>query len=73
MGTFSNLRKPRGSRSSYTTGQRLKDQQDLTHREIAILVLTTTSWPRIQRHAERVVAALEALQPGEYRGVSFLE
>ena len=54
-----------------TTDQRLRYQQDLSQRKIAILVLTTTSWPRIQRHAQSVAAAIEDLKPGGYRELSF--
>ena len=32
-----------------TTDQNLQYQQNLTGRTIAIIVLTTTSWPRIER------------------------
>jgi predicted nuclease of predicted toxin-antitoxin system len=38
-----------------TTDSNLKYQQSLSHRRIAIVVLSTTSWPRI-RHAARAVA-----------------
>jgi hypothetical protein len=54
-----------------TTDQRLRYQQDLSLRKIAILVLTTTSWPRIQPHAKSVVAAIEDLKSGGYRELSF--
>lgn len=32
-----------------TTDQNLRYQQNLTGRKIAVVVLTTTSWPRIQK------------------------
>ena len=35
-----------------TTDQRLKYQQNLTNRQIAIVVLPTTSWPVIQKHSQ---------------------
>lgn len=54
-----------------TTDQRLKHQQNLSDRNIAVLVLMTTSWPRIQRHAEAVVETLATLAAGEYRELSF--
>ncbi len=53
-----------------TTDQRLRYQQDLSRRKIAILVLTTTSWPRIRPHGESVAAAIAALKPGGYRQLS---
>lgn len=48
-----------------TTDSSLRHQQNLTGRRIAIVVLTTTSWPRIQRAAERVVQAIDRIaEPG---------
>ncbi len=54
-----------------TTDQRLKYQQNLRGRKITVLVLTTTSWPRIRCHVETVVAAMDALQPGDYQELDF--
>ena len=48
-----------------TTDQSLRYQQNRTGRRLAILVLSTTSWPRIRAGAERVVAAIDALRPGD--------
>lgn len=56
-----------------TTDQRLKHQQNLSGRKIAILVLTTTSWPRIRPSVNIVAAAIEALKAGDYRELSFQE
>jgi len=49
-----------------TTDANLKYQQNLTSRKLAIVVLTTTSWPRIQRVADAVVAAVDGAAPGAY-------
>jgi hypothetical protein len=49
-----------------TTDLNLKYQQNLASRTIAIIVLTTTSWPRIQAAAELVVAAIDAAVAGTY-------
>ena|SRR2546428_12474497 len=54
-----------------TTDQNLKYQQNLAGRRIAILVLITTSWPRIQRGVSDNVAAIATIQPGEFRELSF--
>lgn len=54
-----------------TTDQNLQYQQNLTGRRLAILVLPTTSWPTIQGHVAAVLSAVNALQPGEYRELSF--
>jgi hypothetical protein len=50
-----------------TTDQNLRYQQNLTGRQLAILVLPTTNWPKIQRHQAEVTAAVNALRPGDYR------
>jgi hypothetical protein len=42
-----------------TTGSNLKYQQDLKGRRIAIVVLATPGWPRIQRDIPSVVRAVE--------------
>ena len=49
-----------------TTDQNLRYQQNLTGRKIAIVMLTTTSWPRIEREAERVVRAIDSAAPSSY-------
>lgn len=54
-----------------TTDQNLRYQQNLTGRRLAILVLPTTSWLKIQAHVTEVVAAVNELQPGEYRVLTF--
>lgn len=46
-----------------TTDQNLQYQQDLASRKIAIVVLTTTSWPRIEREVESVAKAVDAAAP----------
>ena len=49
-----------------TTDQNLRYQQNLTGRKIAIVVLTTTSWPRIERAVEIVANAIDSVTPGGY-------
>ncbi|MDN5862533.1 MAG: hypothetical protein L0H19_03705 [Salinisphaera sp.] len=49
-----------------TTDQNLRYQQNLSTRGIAIVVLGSTSWPRIQRAAARVCEAIEAVRPNGY-------
>jgi len=50
-----------------TTDTNLRYQQNLQDRSIAILVLTTTSWPRIRQAAEAIQAAVTATLSGDYR------
>ena len=48
-----------------TTDTNLRHQQSLAGRRIAIVVLTTTSWPRMQRAVHAVVRAIDgATKPG---------
>jgi hypothetical protein len=49
-----------------TTDRNLRHQQNLTGLRLAILVLPTTSWPKIQAHEERISAAVNALHPGDF-------
>ena len=41
-----------------TTDQNLKYQQNLSNRVIAIVVLTSTSWPRLQKIVPEIVIAV---------------
>lgn len=52
-----------------TTDRNLKYQQNLAGRRLAIVVLLSTSWPRIQRSLASVVAAIDAASPGSYSEV----
>jgi len=53
-----------------TTDKNLQYQQNLSIRRIAIVVLCSTSWPRIQRHTDDIVKALEISRPGSYQEIS---
>lgn len=54
-----------------TTDQSLRYQQNLSERRLAILVLPTTSWPRLEQHAAAIADAVTALRPGELCEWSF--
>jgi len=48
-----------------TTDQRIRYQQNLTGRKIAIVVLSgSTKWSRVRLHGERIAAAVDAATPG---------
>lgn len=49
-----------------TTDQNLRHQQDLAERHLAIIVLLSTSWPRIQLRINDIQAAVNAIAFGEY-------
>jgi uncharacterized protein DUF5615 len=52
-----------------TTDTNLKYQQNLKVRRIAIVILTSTSWPRIQRALTAVVRAINGATEGSYTEV----
>jgi hypothetical protein len=49
-----------------TTDQNLRYQQNLTERKISIIVLLTTSWPRIKKQADVIQEVINGLPPGSY-------
>ena len=49
-----------------TTDSNLRHQQNLEDRRLAIVVLSSTSWPRIQRAINAAVGAINAARPGSY-------
>ena len=50
-----------------TTDQNLSHQQNLIGKQLAILVLPTTSWPEIQKHLPEIQVAVDATVVGEFR------
>ena len=53
-----------------TTDQRIRYQQNLTGRKIAIVVLSgSTKWSRVRLHGERIAATVDAATPGSYTEV----
>ena len=52
-----------------TTDQQLRSQQNLARRQLAVLVLLSTSWPRIQLRIDEIQNAVNGMQPGDYREV----
>jgi predicted nuclease of predicted toxin-antitoxin system len=54
-----------------TTDQNLRYQQNLKERSLAVLVLRTTDWRRIQKSADRVVETVGTLRPGAYLELGF--
>jgi hypothetical protein len=55
-----------------TTDTNLQYQQNLTQRKIAIVVLSTTSWPRIQKNISAIVTAIEIAAPNSFHNVSII-
>jgi hypothetical protein len=50
-----------------TTDRQLRHQQNLGGRRLAILVLSTTSWRRIQAHSDEIANAVARMNPGDYQ------
>jgi predicted nuclease of predicted toxin-antitoxin system len=50
-----------------TTDRNLRYQQNLSDRRLSILVLATTSWPKLRNQVELILSELNGLQPGQYR------
>jgi len=49
-----------------TTDQNLRYQQNLDDRKLSILVLQTTSWPRIQKVLDLIILETEKVSAGSY-------
>jgi hypothetical protein len=50
-----------------TTDRRIRYQQNLVGRKIAVVVLTgTTKWSRVRLNFERIAAVVNAATPGSY-------
>lgn len=50
-----------------TADQNLKYQQNLRGRKLAVLVLLSTSWPRIRAHVQAIGQMIETMQVGDYK------
>jgi hypothetical protein len=53
-----------------TTDQQIRYQQNLAGRQLAILVLLSTSWPRIRKCIPQIQDAIEQIKPGDYREIN---
>lgn len=49
-----------------TTDQNLRHQQNLRERQIAIVVLLSTSWPRIRRRVDEIREVISTMRAGGY-------
>jgi hypothetical protein len=52
-----------------TTDQNLRYQQNLASRQMAIIILLSTSWPQIQLHIEAIRDAVNQSLPGAYQEI----
>jgi len=49
-----------------TTDKNLRYEQNLRHRSLAVVILSTTSWPRIKQATDSVLLAIEAARSGKF-------
>jgi hypothetical protein len=49
-----------------TTDKNWRYQQNIPGRQVAIIVLWTTSWPKLRGDLNTVRLAIEAIKPGQY-------
>ena len=54
-----------------TTDQNLKYQQTLSNRKISIIVLSTTSWPKIKIQTSLVIAAIDRAKTNSFEELPF--
>lgn len=47
-----------------TNDKRMETQQPLARRPFAILILSATNWPVIERHVQKIADALDDAKPG---------
>ena len=59
-----------GYESIITTDQQLRSQQNLADRQLGVLVLLSTSWPRIRLRIDEIRDAVDRIEPGDYLEVS---
>jgi hypothetical protein len=60
-----------GYEALITTDKSLRYQQNLAHRKIGIIVLSTTSWPKIRSSPDKVLSAINSLQDSSFIEVVF--
>ncbi|MBD2134715.1 hypothetical protein H6F47_20360 [Sphaerospermopsis sp. FACHB-1094] len=55
-----------------TTDQNLRYQQNLSERQIAIVVLLSTSCPKIRTEVDKVCSVINATNLGDYQEISII-
>jgi uncharacterized protein DUF5615 len=54
-----------------TTDRNLRRQQSLAGRKLAVLILPTTSWPRLETEVDKIASSLESINPGQFLELQF--
>ena len=52
-----------------TADRRIRYQQNLAGRRLALVVLSSPAWPVVQKHIPGIKAAVDAAMPGSYQEV----
>ena len=66
-GALLNVAEEAGFEPLLTTDRRIRHQQNLRARRIALVVLTgSTKWSLVRQHADRIAAAVASATPGSY-------
>jgi hypothetical protein len=69
-GALLNVAEDAGFELLLTTDRRIRYQQNLKARRIALVVLTgSTKWSLVRQHTDRIAAAVAAATPGSYSEV----
>lgn len=55
-----------------TTDQNIRYQQNLQDRNLAVVVLLATAWPRVRHHIESIGDAIAKTRPGQLTEVQIL-
>lgn len=53
-----------------TGDKNLRNQQNLAHRRLALIVLSTPAWPVISAHLPAIISAVDRATPGSYQAVN---
>ena len=69
-GALLDLAERHGYQILITTDQSIRHQQNLSDREIGILLLLSNSWPRIRLQIAAIQNTLNELRPGDFQEVA---
>lgn len=69
-GELLNAAEENGFELLVTTDQQLRHQQHLAGRRLAVLVIRSTSWPRIQTKVDELRERIGSMKPGDYEEFS---
>ena len=69
-GALLNAAEEAGFNLFITADQELSYQQNLTGREMALVVLSTNNWSLVKAHIAEILAAINAVTPGSFTEVA---